>query len=156
MQAELPIGTKTLIFSKLYYGVLTKSLEKLEIDRYFSVMLHLFNTKNCSQQNICNSLLIDKTAMVKVLDYLSRVGYTERKTNPNDRREHFIILSKKGEKQTKEIIRSVKLIDQKAFKNISETDVKAFKKVLDKISENIKGLPSNDLFFNYKKTKKIK
>jgi MarR family transcriptional regulator, transcriptional regulator for hemolysin len=151
---HLPIGTQALILSKMYYGALTKSLEKLDIERYFSVLYFLHNNKNCCQQVVCDNLKIDKTAMVKVLDYLGKAGLIERQVNPDDRREHFISLSKKGEKQTKEIVRSFKMIDEKAFSGINETERKAFIRVMHKLSENLERLPSDDLFFNYKKTKK--
>ena len=98
---EIPIGTQTLIMSKLYYGVLSKSLESLDTERYFSILLYIQNNNGCCcQQNICDSLVIAKTAMVKILDVLSKAGFIERKTNPKDRREYFISLSEKGKKQT--------------------------------------------------------
>lgn len=157
VKLDIPTGTQTLIVSKLYYGVLTKSLDKLEIDRYFAVLLFLFHNKNCCQQVVCDSLKIDKAAMVKVLDYLSKADYIQRKTNPKDRREHFIVLSKKGEKQTKEIQKAVQLIEQKAFEHVVKQDEVVFKRVLDRITENLKEMPSNkELFFNYKSTKKTK
>jgi DNA-binding MarR family transcriptional regulator len=151
---QLPIGTQALILSKMYYGALTKSLEKLDVERYFSVLYFLQNNKDCCQQVVCDNLKIDKTAMVKVLDYLGKAGLIERHVNPDDRREHFISLSKKGEKQTREIVKSFKMIDEKAFSNVSETERKAFIKVMQKVCENLNDLPSDDLFFNYKKTKK--
>ena len=40
--------------------------------------------------------LLDKTAMVKVMDALILLGYIEKKINPRDRREHFVSLTKKG------------------------------------------------------------
>lgn len=153
LNADLPIGTRALILSKLYYGALTKSLDKLDIERYYSVLFFLYNNQNCCQQVACDHLKIDKTAMVKVLDYLSKAGYIERKTNPKDRREHFICLSKKGEAQTKKIVKSFNTIDEKAFHHVSENDKKVFLKVMNSVSENLNSLPSDDLFFNYKKTK---
>lgn len=154
-ETYIPTGTQTLLVSKLYYGVLTKTLDKLEIDRYFAVLMFLKHNKSCCQQVVCDSLLIDKTAMVKVLDYLTKAGLIERKTNPKDRREHFIVLSKKGEKQTNEIIKAVSRIEQKAFDNVSKSDELIFKKVLQTIGTNLKEIPANELMFNYKTTKKI-
>jgi MarR family transcriptional regulator for hemolysin len=152
---EIPVGTRTLILSKLYYGVLSKSLENVDTERYFSVLHYIQNNDGCCcQQNICNSLAIDKTAMVKILDALTKAGLIERKTNPSDRREHYIHLSAKGKKQTKEISKAFKRIDEQMFAGLPDKEVKAFMHVLEKASLNLKELPSNDLFFNYKKTKK--
>ncbi len=152
---EIPVGTKMFIVSKLYYGVLSKSLENLDTERYFAVLHYIQNNNGCCcQQNICDQLAIDKTAMVKILDVLTKAGFTERKTNPKDRREHFISLSEKGKKQTKEITKAFQKLDLEMFNGVSEKDKLTFMNVLSRTSENVKQLPANDLFFNYKKTKK--
>jgi len=151
---DIPLGTRALIFSKLYFGVLSKSLEELEIERYFSVLYFLKENNGCSQQYICNHLAIDKTAMVKIMDYLIKADYVTRNVNPQDRREHFIILTKKGQKRTEEIVESFDTIDEHLFASISKSDRTTFEKVLKLLSENLKALPGNDLFFNYKKTHK--
>jgi len=148
----IPIGTKALILSKYYYGVLSKSLENIDSERYFSILYFLNENNGCNQQCICNNLAIDKTAMVKVIDYLIKNNMVERDINPNDRREHFIKLTKKGQKQTEEVVKAFKAIDNKMFSNISKEDQDIFIKVLSKLSSNLKELPANDLFFNYKKT----
>lgn len=148
----VPVGTKALIFSKHYYGVLSKSLENIDAERYFSVLYFLNENNGCNQQCICNNLAIDKTAMVKVIDYLMKNDMVERDVNPKDRREHFIKLTKKGQKQTEEVVKAFKAIDSKIFSTVSKEEQEIFMKVLTKLSSNLKELPANDLFFNYKKT----
>lgn len=151
-EMKIPVGTKALILSKFYYGVLSKSLENLDLERYYSVLYFLNENNGCNQQCICNNLAIDKTAMVKVIDHLIKSDLVDRVINPDDRREHFIKLTKKGLKQTEEVVRSFMAIDAEIFSTISKEDQETFIKVLDKLSFNLKTLPSNDLFFNYKKT----
>ena len=148
----IPIGTKALLLSKYYYGVLSKTLENIDSERYFSILYFLNENNGCNQQCICNNLAIDKTAMVKVIDYLIKNDMVERDINPNDRREHFIKLTKKGHKQTEEVVRAFKAIDSQMFSKISKDDQEVFMRVLSQLSSNLKELPSNDLFFNYKKT----
>ncbi|MCE3226642.1 MAG: regulatory protein MarR [Bacteroidetes bacterium] len=156
-ELEVPLGTKTLILSKLYYGVLSKKLEQLDTERYYSILYYISNRNGCCcQQEICDNLYIDKTAMVKILDSLSKAGLIERKVNPRDRREHFISLSKKGEKQSKEIARTFTTVDKQLFNNISEKDRNTFNSILEKLVANLEEIPKNDLFFNYKKTKQSK
>lgn len=151
---NVPVGTKALILSKRYYGVLSKSLENIDIERYYSVLYFLKENDGCTQQHICNNLAIDKTAMVKVIDYLIKAGYINRNVNPVDRRQHFIVLTKKGTKQTEEIVNAFEAIDTEIFSKIPKTDKETFIKVLLQLTDNLKALPSNDLFFNYKKTAK--
>jgi DNA-binding MarR family transcriptional regulator len=150
--AKLSVGTKALILSKLYYSVLSKSLENLDVERYYSILFFLNEHNGCNQQNICNNLAIDKTAMVKVIDHLIKVGFVDRNVNPDDRREHFIVLTKKGLKQTAEIVKSFNAIDSEIFSEVSKEDQDTFNKVLCQLSSKLKELPATDLFFNYKKT----
>ncbi len=72
-EINIPIGTKALILSKFYFGVLSKSLENIDAERYFSILYFLNDNNGCTQQCICNNLAVDKTAMVKVIDYLIKV-----------------------------------------------------------------------------------
>ncbi len=151
---HIPIGTQALILSKLYYGVIVKSLENLDIERYFSVLYFLMNNNGCCQQTICNNMAIDKTAMVKVMNYLIKKGYVERRKNPDDKREQFIFLTKKGEKKTEKISESFQSLDTRMFANVSTKKQREFLSTMSKISSNLKTMPSNDLFFNYRLTHK--
>ncbi len=150
--SKLATGTQALILSKLYYSVLSKSLESLDVDRYYSILSFLSENNGCNQQCICNNLAIDKTAMVKVIDHLIKLGFVDRNVNPDDRREHFIVLTKKGLKQTEEIVKSFRALDAEIFSTISKEDEDTFNKVLCQLSTRLKELPATDLFFNYKKT----
>ncbi len=152
--AKLSVGTKALILSKLYYSVLSKSLESIDIERYYSILFFLNENNGCNQQCICNNLAIDKTAMVKVIDYLIKVGFVDRNVNPEDRREHFIVLTKKGLKQTAEIVKAFNEIDKEIFSSIPKEEQAIFNKVICQLPTKLKELPANDLFFNYKQTSK--
>lgn len=151
-EINIPIGTRALILSKLYFSVLSKNLENLDVERYYSILNFLYENNGCNQQYICNNLAIDKTAMVKVIDYLIKAGFVDRNVNPDDRREHFIVLTRKGLKQTEEIVQSFKAIDEDMFDGISPEDRATFEHVLAQLTGHLKGLPSTDLFFNMKKT----
>ena len=151
-EMNIPVGTRALIFSKLYYSVLSKNLENLDVERYYSILNFLYENNGCNQQFICNNLVIDKTAMVKVIDYLIKAGFVDRNVNPDDRREHFIVLTKKGLRQTEEIVNSFKAIDDEIFSDIKKEDKETFEEVLSHLMGHLKQLPSTDLFFNYKKT----
>ncbi|MCC6371056.1 MAG: winged helix-turn-helix transcriptional regulator [Bacteroidia bacterium] len=153
---DIPVGTMALIFSKHYYGALTKSLETFDIERYFSVLYFLKQNNTCCQQQLCDTLAIDKTAMVKVMNYLVKAGYIVRQVNKNDRREHIIKLTKKGDKKTDEIVLAFHALDKKMFAGISKTEKARFVELLGELDFNLKQLPYHDLFFDYKNhSKKI-
>ena len=153
-EKKIPVGTQALILSKFYYGVMSKSLEDLDIERYFSILYFLSENNGCNQQCICNHLAIDKTAMVKVIDYLIKADYVTRTVNPDDRRQHFITLTKKGQKRTEEIVKAFNSLDNEIFTSVSLKDKITFINVLNHLTNNLKSFPANDLFFNYKRTGK--
>ncbi len=151
-ETTIPIGTRALILSKHYYSVLSKNLENLDVERYYSILNFLYENDGCNQQCICNNLAVDKTAMVKVIDYLIKAGFVDRNVNPDDRREHFIVLTKKGRRQTEEIVNSFKALDEEIFQQVKPEDRETFERVLSHLSSHLKQMPSTDLFFAIKKT----
>lgn len=153
---KLPIGTKALLLSKVYYGVLNKTLENLDIDKYYTVLYFLKYNNGCKQQYLCNNLSIDKTAMVKIIDYLIKNGIVDRNVNPHDRREHFIVLTKKGVKHAEEIERAFEVMDAKMFDGISKDTKEIFENTMNILMSNIQKMPYNDFVFNVKHTRRKK
>lgn len=151
-KTDIPVGTKALILSKLYFGVLSKSLESLEIERYYSVLYFLSHNNGCTQQHICNNLAVDKTAMVKVINYLAKAGYLKITKNPDDRREHFINLTKKGLRRTEEVIKAFNNLDKEMFSDLTKDEKENFLKLLQLISDKLQSMPGKEIFFNYMKT----
>lgn len=149
---KLPIGTKALILSKMYYGVLNKNLEHLDIDKYFAVLYFLKFNNGCKQQFLCNNMAIDKTAMVKIIDYLIKSGIVDRNVNPMDRREHFIVLTKKGLRYTEDVEQAFNSLDEKMFTGITKEEKQIFGNVLNQMMLNVVELPAIDFIFNVKKT----
>ncbi|HTF81394.1 MAG TPA: MarR family winged helix-turn-helix transcriptional regulator [Cytophagales bacterium] len=149
----LPFGTQTFILSKLYYSVLSKRLDKIEIERYFSIMLFIRDHEGCTQQQICDALYIDKTAMVKIIDYLAKSGFVERHSNPNDRRQHSMMLTGLGIKRTNEIVIAFEELDNYVFSEMSSDQRTHFIEAVNLMCDRLKDLPANSLYFNYKKTK---
>ena len=68
----------------------------------------------------------------------------------------LFLLPKKGTRHTERIVTSFRMIDKGEFSVIvfQKQDQAIFNKVLFKLSSNLKKLPADDLYFNYKKTSK--
>ena len=150
----LPLGVRALIFSKYYYGVLSKQLEGIEAERYYSILYFIKQNPGNTQQFICDHLAIDKTAMVKVMDYLAKLGYISRRSNPKDRREQIVSLTAKGKKRTSEIAMCFDKMDEELLGSLSKTERETFENVLEVLTQRLSGKPLTDIFFNFKKTGK--
>lgn len=91
--------------------------------------------------------------MVKVIDYLIENGYVKRCVNPNDRREHFILLTTKGEEKSQQIAEAFDGLDKELLTGLADAEKKLFQNVMEQLTQKLRVLPADDLFFEYNKTK---
>ncbi|MEO6883777.1 MAG: MarR family transcriptional regulator [Bacteroidia bacterium] len=147
MCLKMPIGKQLNVLSKLYFGALTHKLEHLEIERYFSILILIENSGNkCTQQYIADCMEVDKTAMVRIIDYLVKKDFIKRVMNPDDRREYWVQLTQKALKKMKEINRAVQTMNTATTKNFSKTELTIFYKILEKMQANLIEMPANKVF----------
>lgn len=147
-----PFGIRIAVISKLYHGALGKRLEHLEIDRYFTLVLFLSkSTSPLTQQKIAEELQVDKTAMVRVIDYLTEKGYVQRESNPSDRRAHFIQLTDLGRLRLLDIEDAINHLNNKALTGLDDAERKNFYKQLGLISQNLSSEPVLEMEMNYKR-----
>ena len=148
----LPLAASMAIITKYYYGALSKMLEHLEVERHFTALylIHKTNEK-CTQQYLSDMLHVDKVSMVRMLDYLVDKGMIDRIVNPDDRREHIVALTKKGEKIIPEIENAIVELNKIATKGISKDEQKIFWFSVQSIMNNLKHLPVNTVDIKIKK-----
>lgn len=150
----LPLGKHFSILTKLYFGALTKRLEHLDLERYFSILiLAEKNASNCTQQFLSNQLKIDKASMVRIIDYLVKKKYLKRTVNANDRRERRIELTAKAKQVLPELHKGVAEMNKTAMKGLNQKQVKDFNFTFNILFENLSKEPSSRIIVNYKKAK---
>jgi len=153
----LPLGRSLSVLVKSYFGALTKRLEHLEIERYYSVLIFIEQAKKgCTQQCICDHLRIDKVSMVRMLDHLIEKKFLKKTVNPTDRREHVIELTPKGEKALPEIHAAIKGLNKDAFKGLTKENQKELYNWIRVIQSNLDPLPSEKIYINFKKANREK
>ncbi len=79
---ETPLSHHFNTLARDYYGALTHRFQEADIDRYFFVISLVINHEDITQQGIADCLGLEKTYVVKIIDYLDKKGYIKRKTNP--------------------------------------------------------------------------
>lgn len=85
------------LLTKQYIGLLAGKMKNTPIERYyFPFYLIAQHSGKISQQELADQLFTDKVSIVRVLDSLTNDGIIERKTNPNDRRQHLLSITEKG------------------------------------------------------------
>jgi DNA-binding MarR family transcriptional regulator len=137
----LSYGRKFNLLGRLYLSALAKELKHLGLDRHFSVLILIDKMGDqCCQKFIADTLNIDKTMMVGVLDDLGKKGFVKRTKNPSDRREYFIQLTAKGKKAMPEIISAVSRLNENIMKNLSQPEEKKLHSQLESIYIKLKAI----------------
>lgn len=151
---RLPIGRLLWRNGRLYFGALSKKLYKLNIERYFSALIMIEEDyPHTSQQEIADHLGINKAAVVRILNYLTKQGYVIREPDETDGRKHRIALTPKAVNRMPQVHKAVQELNVFCAKNASAAEWKIFLKVLKQVHENLTALPAHELIVNVR-TKK--
>ena len=151
---NMPLGKLCSMVTKPYFGALTLKTEHLKIEKNFSVLILLEENKNCTQQYISCSLQIDKVSVVKIIDGFTKKGLVKRVQNPKDRREYFVELTPKAHKILPKIHKTIKELNDIAFKGFSPKEREDFGKAIIKVYHNIEHFPSSHVIVYKTKKKK--
>ncbi len=152
--SEMLLGMHFSVLTKLYYGALSKRLEHLELERYYSILILLDQQGGaCTQQDISNHLQTDKASMVRIIDFLLKKKYVLRQANPQDKRCYLLDLTTKAKKLMPEIYRGKNELNALALKGLRKKEIEQFYNMLSHIHQNLVHEPAEQLLINYKKLK---
>jgi len=155
MAGDLPLGRHLAIAARLYFGVLSQKLERLDLERYYSVLMQIEKYGDtCNQQFLADSLFIDKASMVRIIDSLTESGYILKDKCDHDRRAYWVRLTEKGAMVIPEIRKAVEEVNQAVFKGFTKEESRKFKQMLNRISGNLSALPAMDVEVEYKRKSK--
>jgi len=151
---NMPLGKLCSMVTKPYFGALTLKTEHLKIEKNFSVLILLEENKNCTQKYISCALQIDKVSVVKIIDGFTKKGLVKRVQNPKDKREYFVELTPKAHNVLPKVHKTIKELNDIAFKGFSLKERDDFSKAIVKVYHNIEHFPSSHVIV-YKTKKKI-
>ena len=141
-----PLSKHLGLIAKMYLGVMSKLLEHLDIEKHISILVMIEQSKgSCTQQYIANANRIDKASMVRIIDGLVEQNLIERMINPEDRREHRIVLTPKAQQLMPEIHKAIQEMNKLCLNNLSQEEMRVFNKALDTISDNLINLPAHEI-----------
>ena len=102
----------------------------------WKVILSLSIQNGLSQKDLAERIFVDSTTLVPIIDGMEKKGLVERRTDPKDRRNNNVFLTKKSESFVDPIIEIILRMRKIFFKNIPENDLEITKNILKKISAN--------------------
>jgi len=141
MQLIEPISRKLIRLGKLYQSVLAKHTAYLDVNQYHYILsLICYYDGQLSQKALAEMLGKDKSAMVNIINLLTKKGFVYRENNPHDRREQLLKVTDKAKEAVPHIVETFKNINTNITAGISEEDLKIFESVLLRMQSNIKPL----------------
>lgn len=108
----LPLGKICGVITKQYLSVLGSKLHHLPIKRYYyAFWVIAMNDGAITQKELSTVLGADKVIIVRIVDYLSKNHFIERRDNPEDRRSHLLAMTPTGEQYVKDVEKALQKTD---------------------------------------------
>ncbi len=100
---------------------------------HYGVLLLLEEIGQASQQHLAQTLSIDRSNMVALLDVLEQRGLIERAVDPRDRRRHVVKLTVVGREEMHKIRQAEEGMDEAFFSGLDKEEQEALHELLVKL-----------------------
>ena len=102
----------------------------------WKIIVALSIKEGITQKHIADMIFVEAPTLVPVIDKMEKEGYLTRQSDPSDRRNNMIFMTKKSKDIVDPIIDSILEIRNMGLNKISKKDMETAKKVLEKIMDN--------------------
>lgn len=106
-------------------------------DGQFGILYEVFHNPGISQEKLSRIRNVDKTTTAKAVKKLINNGYIQREKDKSDKRVYCLICTEKAVELMPEIERVIKLENEVLTQDFSEDEVRIFKKMVEKMTNNI-------------------
>ncbi|MFC5402990.1 MarR family winged helix-turn-helix transcriptional regulator [Cohnella soli] len=125
-----------------YYTLYNKGAAKIDAYQLTvqqeSILFHLMRSDRTTANDIASRFSITKSAVSQVLTQLESRGFIVRESNPNDRRESFILLGSEGQKYAALIHEADETFIREHLSQIDQTDLEQMLRTLKQFNAVIK------------------
>lgn len=104
---------------------------------YFILLNILYDKDNLIQNDLASLMHKDKSAILRQIDTLEKKKLVVRIPDAEDRRKKIIMLTKDGMKTVEKLRKIEAHMFNSLLKDVSETDLKIFESVLDKMKVQV-------------------
>ena len=102
----------------------------------WKIIVVLSMKEGITQKHIADMAFVEAPTLVPVIDRMEKEGYLTRQSDPNDRRNNLIFMTKKAKEIVDPIIDCILEIRNIGLNKISKKDMEIAKKVLEQIIVN--------------------
>ena len=111
-----------------------QALTPLSLDgRLLAVLIAAEHAGPCQQLRLAETLEIDRTTMVDLVDRLESSGFVERRTDPDDRRARLIHLTPRGRKALAAGNAASDEVEHRFLAALSDADQRTFRRALSNL-----------------------
>lgn len=97
----------------------------------------IYEENNIKQEDLNKRLQIDKSAVTRMLKTLEDKGFVIKKTSKEDKRNHVLFLTAKGEKLYPQIKRVIEKTNEMMLSDIDEHQQKILEELMIKMKKNL-------------------
>jgi DNA-binding MarR family transcriptional regulator len=110
--------------------------------RWYDVLVHLEETPDGLRMNeLAEQILYSKSGFTRVVDRMEEAGLVRRVRPENDRRSILVVLTDQGRKTMEQArLHHRHWIEQHFSRHLSDTDIKALTRALEKLSAHARPL----------------
>lgn len=132
------IGFLTNHGAKMISESMNQRFNEQSVTRVQWMALYYIHKKpGMTQKELAADMLIKEPTALHLVDRMESEELISRSVNPNNRRVHCLHLTKKGEKALNVLLPVAEQFNADATEGISEEEMQIFKKVLDKMIQNV-------------------
>ena len=101
------------------------------------ILSSLYDNNGQSQTELCNDSFKNAPTVSRIIDLLSKKGYTERQRFENDRRSYKIFLTAEGKTTVEKALPAIIAARSKGWSDLTDEDYQVFIKTLNKVFDNL-------------------
>ena len=102
----------------------------------WKIIVVLSLKEGITQKHVADMAFVEAPTLVPVIDKMEKEGYLTRQSDPKDRRNNLIFMTKKSRDIVDPIIQCILEIRNMGLNKISKKDMEIAKKVLEQITSN--------------------
>ena len=130
--------------SRMFLASLHSYLTELDIKRaYFALLVIEAGKGRLIQQDLAEILSCDKVQVVRIINYLSSLGYVKRGKSPADGRKYNLQITEKAIKHLPDIKKAMKDTTDRALEGLSERRIDELYTTLRIIEKNLRSSSIN-------------
>ena len=133
-----PIGKKINELARNIKRIFNYHLDGYSLgDGQFGILYQVFHNPGISQEKLSKKRNVDKTTIAKAVKKLINNGYIQKEKDKFDKRIYCLLCTEKAIELIPKIEEVIKIENEILTKDFSEDEIKLFKRMMKKMTENI-------------------